>query len=293
MKKLLVCLLTAIVAATCAFTFIGCDEIENGSKITRIKIELEVYDASGNVTTTTEVYAKLYLNYAPNSTKQIVDLVNEGFYNGTCISNINSNWLEFGQYVYDENGLLAKKDCGKDPVDGEFPAAGITGNMLTTSKGAIVFKRNYDDATLESSYDTAKSALAICFSSSAASTFDDFYYCILGKVVDDDADEDADTELEQKSSIEKLQSLTEYKENEDEDGNTVVTYYYETENAYYTKWTDEDSNEHYALGTAVDSDNELKGKDLEDYKKLYNDNKDYFLVVPAVKLVIKNVSVCK
>lgn len=293
MKKLLVCLLTVIVAATCAFTFIGCDEVENGSKITRIKIELDVYDAAGNVTTTTDVYAKLYLNYAPNSTKRIVDLVNEGFYNGTCISNINSNWLEFGQYAYDESGRLMEKDCGKDPVAGEFPAAGVTGNMLTTSRGAIVFKRNYDDNTLASSYDTAKSALAICFSASADSTFDDFYYCILGKVLTDDGNEDADTELEKKSSIEKLQSLTEYKDNEDEDGNTVVTYYYEKENSYYTKWTDEDSNEHYASGAEVDSDNELKGKVLEDYKKLYNDNKNYFLVVPAVKLVIKNVSVCK
>lgn len=295
MKKVLVSLLTVLVAFTCAFSMAGCsDNIKNGSKITTVKMVVEVYDASGSVTATTDVYMELYLNFAPTSTAHIIKLVNDGFFNGTCVSNINSNWMEIGAYQYDTDGKFDKKNYTYGNVIGEFLNNGIQGNKLSVTKGAVVFKRDYDDNridTEESKYDTAESTMAICFSSSASSTFDPDSYCVLGMIVSDDADEDASSELEQKSSIDKLASLSEYKEASIDD-NTVTTYYYETEKAFYTKWVDEAGDTHYATGAEVNTDNELTGKDLEQFNKLFSENKNYFLTVPAVKIVIKSMSVC-
>ena len=295
MKKLLVSLLTLVVLATCAFTFVGCnDNVKLGSKITKIKTVIEVYDAAGNVTATTDVYMELYLNFAPASTAHIIKLVNDGFFNGTCVSNVNSNWLEIGAYQYNAEGNFEKKNYTYGTVAGEFLNNGINGNKLTTTKGAIVFKRAYDDnkiETEESRYNTAESTMAVCFSSSAASTFNADSYCILGMICSDDADVDASSDLEKKSSIDKLASFAEYKETKVDD-NTVVTYYYETEKAFYTKWTDEAGSVHYATGAEVNTDNEITGKELEQFNKTFSENKNYFLTVPAVKLVIKSMSVC-
>lgn len=296
MKKLLVSLLTVLVAATCVFTMAGCsDNVKLGSKVQKIKMTLEVYDASGAVTETTDVYMELYLNFAPESTAHVIKLVNEGYYNGTCVSNVTSTWMEFGAYAYDTEGNFKQMDYNGEAVKGEFINNGLQGNKLSTTRGAIVFKRDYDDNTTEdavSKYDTAKATMAICFSSSASSTFDSKSYCILGLVLSDDANEDADTDLEKKSSIEKLATLTEYQTVKDDNDNTVTTYYYEKTGEFYTKWTDSESAEHYCEGAEIDADAELTGKALEDYKKLFNDNKNYFLVVPSVKLVIKSMSVC-
>ncbi len=294
MKKLLVSLLTVIVMATCAFAMVGCsDNVKLGSKVEKIKMVVAIYDASGEVKETTDVYMELYLNFAPDSTAHIIKLINEGYYNGTCISNLQSNWLEIGAYEYDDDGNFVKKEYTGDPITGEFVNNGLQGNRLSTTKGSIVFKRNYDDNTQEGSmYDTAEATMAICFSSSASSTFNANSYCILGLVLSDDANEDAESELEQKSSIEKLSSLIEYKEIEDDDDNTVVTYYYEKTGDFYTKWTDKEGDEHYASGASIDEENELTGQALEEYKELFSDNKNYFLVVPAVRIEIKSMSVC-
>lgn len=295
MKKLLVGLLTAIIAVSCVFCLTACgDTVKNGSKIRTLKMELEVYDAAGTVTATTDVYMELYLNFAPKSTEHITKLVKDGYYNGTAISNINTNWLEFGAYAYAEDGTLSKKEYNNGKVEGEFLNNGLQGNRLTTAKGAIIFKRDYDDNssdTAESKYNTAENTMVICFSSSASTTFPANSYCILGMVRSDDANQDADTELEKKSSIDKLSSLTEYTETEVDD-NKVTTYFYEKTGTYYTKWTDEDSNVHYAEGAEVDSDNELTGAELEEFNTLFGENKNYFLVVPCVKLIIKSVTVC-
>lgn len=295
MKKFLVSLLMLIIAVSCVFCTTGCAEVENGSKIQRVKMVLEVYDAAGNVKETTDVYAKLYLNFAPKSTAHIIELIEAGYYDGTCISNLNSNWLELGAYEYDANGAIVKKAYDGEAVKGEFEKNGWTGNTLTIRQGAIVFKREYDGGN-ESKYDTATNALAICLSSSASSNFNAKSYCVLGMIVSDDADDDADTDLGKKSSIGKLSSLTEYKDMEDEDDNTVVTYYDETTGKYYTKWTESSDNGsavHYVEGAVIDEANELTGTAKEDFIDRLSEEANSFLVVPAVKLVIKTVTLSK
>lgn len=296
MKKLLVSLLTLIIAVSCVFCLVGCSEVKDGSKIQKIKIVLEIYDADGTATET-DIYAELYLNYAPESTAHIIDLIKKGYYDGTCISNVNSYWLEMGMYKYDENGKLVATDYSDGTVKGEFLNNGLKGNKLTVTKGSIVLKRNYDETGKEGStsqYNTATSGLIFCLSSSASSTFSKNSYCVLGKVLSDDADDDAEDELEQKSSIDKLYSLIDYKSATDDNDNTVITYYYEKagegEVKYYTKWTDEDGEAHYAEGAEVDESKELKDTALEDFEELFDKNKNYFLVVPSVKLVIKSVT---
>lgn len=295
MKKFLVSLLTLIIAVSCVFCMTGCAEVEDGSKIQRVKMVLEVYDAAGNVKETTDVYAKLYLNFAPKSTAHIIDLIKAGYYDGTCISNLNSNWLELGAYEYGTEGTIVKKAYDGKKVEGEFEKNGWTGNTLSIRQGAIVFKREYDGGN-ESKYNTATNALAICLSTSASSNFSAKSYCILGMIVSDDADEDADTDLGKKSSIGKLSALTEYKDMEDADKNTVVTYYDEVNGKYYTKWTESTDNGsavHYAEGAAVDEAHELTGAAKDALVDRLSDEAHDFLVVPAVKLVIKTVTLSK
>jgi hypothetical protein len=64
------------------FSFTACDEVENGSKIQRIKITLQLDDEQ------VEVEAKLYVNYAPETVAHVISLIEAGYYNGKDVSNV-------------------------------------------------------------------------------------------------------------------------------------------------------------------------------------------------------------
>ena len=294
MKKFFVSILTIIIATTCVFAVSCSDNVKNGSKVQKVEMTLQVYNATGEVEDTITAYFELYLNFAPESTAHIINLINEGFYNGTCVSNVNANWMELGQYQFDAEDKMVEKEYNYGTVIGEFLNNGLKGNRLTTSKGSIIFKREYDDNTVDtdqSKYDTAESTLAFCFTASSASTFNANSYCVLGKVLDDDATPDADNDLDKKSSIDKLVTLADYKETK-VDNQTITTYYYEKEGKYYTKWLDEDGVTRYAEGDEVNMDAVLSGTQLEEFNELFNDNTNYFLVVPSVKIVIESMKLC-
>ena len=195
MKKLFTKIIAIALALTVIFSFTACAEIENGSKIQRIKITLQLDDEQ------VEVEAKLYLNYAPETVAHVISLIEAGYYNGKDVSNITSTYFQFGDYSL-SNGNLTELEQGS-AVKGEFEKAGLKGNPLTTTSGAILLKREKDDV------DSGKATLAVVLSSSAPFRSTD--YCLFGKIVNDDGDDEADSSsMEYLSSLERVLKIKEY-----------------------------------------------------------------------------------
>ena len=305
MKKKLLSLLLVAVLAVCALPLTGCsDEIENGSKIQRMVMTLDFYDASGNVVDTKDVQLKLFTTYAPKTTARFIALAEDGYYNGTCVSNVQSGWFEFGGYEYDASGAFVEKSFDEQKygvLEGEFLKNGVKGNKLTSSSGALIMKHDYalsDDKA--SKYNSAKGTVILALSS--VSKFPADEYCVFGKVVNDDADNNpssdvADSSLTNRSGKTSLgiantvSSLT--------SDNGTRTFYYEKEKVFYTRTVDDDGDYHYYNGTEATEANEIVDEDdiaeLEglisgsdaDGKKV--DNACYLLTVPYTKVVIKSI----
>ena len=195
MKKLFTKIIAIALALTVIFSFTACDEIENGSKIQRIKITLQLNEEQ------VEVEAKLYVNYAPETVAHVISLIQAGYYNGKDVSNITSTYFQFGDYSL-SNGNLTELEQGS-AVKGEFEKAGLKGNPLTTTSGAILLKREKDDIN------SGKATLAVVLSSSAPFRSTD--YCLFGKIVNDDGDDEADSSsMEYLSSLERVLKIKEY-----------------------------------------------------------------------------------
>ena len=192
MKKLFTKIIAIALALTVIFSFTACDEIENGSKIQRIKITLQLNDEQ------VEVEAKLYVNYAPNTVAHVTKLIEDGYYNGKDVSNITSTYFQFGDYS-NSNGTLTEIAQGSS-VAGEFEKAGLKGNPLTTTAGTILLKRDKDDIN------SGKATLAVVLSSSAPFRATD--YCLFGKIVSDDGNKEADSSsMEYLSSLERVKKI--------------------------------------------------------------------------------------
>ena len=70
MKKLFAKLIAAVLTLVTLFSLSACGEVELGSDIERIKITITLENADG-VSTDYEVEAKLYVNFAPETFKQV------------------------------------------------------------------------------------------------------------------------------------------------------------------------------------------------------------------------------
>ena len=289
MKKLLSLVLIAILALS-ALSLTACSgEIEQGSKIERVLITLDFYDAENKVVDTKTVQAKLYLNFAPETCARFLSLAEDGYFDGTCVSNVQSGWFEFGGYTF-ENGTLTKKafDENKYPaLKGEFEKNGWVGNKLTTKSGSLIFKHDTESVNGVSKYDTAKGTIIVALST--LSKFPASEYCVFGTICNDDADDNPYSAVDSslvnrsgKSSVAVLNTLTDLVS---DDG--VRTYYYEKENVFYTRVTDDDGVRYY-LGTEIGGD-ALEGEELEKIEDLVSDSDDALLTVPYTKVVIKSV----
>lgn len=204
--KLFAKILAVMLALTALFSFASCKEIENGSKIERIKITIALEDTEGE-TTNYEVEAKLYVNFAPETIAHVKALIESGYYNGLDITNVASTYFQFGDYKF-ENGVLNAVDGEVATVKGEFEKKGFIGNKLKVTQGAIILKRDTEGTETLSKYDTGKATLAVALSSGAP--FNVKEYCIFGMVVSDDGNKEADSSsMEYLSSLDKILKVKE------------------------------------------------------------------------------------
>ena len=300
MKKIISIALAACLAVT-ALAVAGCSEIESGNKIERMVMTLEFYDANNNVVDTKNVQIKLYTNYAPETTKAFKKLCESGFYDGTCIYNVQSNWLEFGKFSYDNDGKLVETEAYKnaEAIKGEFSKNGWVGNRLTTQKAALIMKRDYDNGT-DKKYDTAKGAVIVAMNS--VSTFPSDKYCVFGMICDDDEKLNPSVKSEN-SDLVNRSGLTSYaviatvkdlRQTED----LTMTYYYDpatvSENAkfvsgLYTKTVDEVGITHYYRGTEVNEQNVMSDEDASDFATLLADQANFFYTVPYTRVLVKKI----
>lgn len=194
MNKLFTKIIAIALALTVIFSFTACDEVEGGSKIQRIQITLQLDDEQ------VEVEAKLYVNYAPETVQHVIDLIEDGYYNGLDVTNVLSTYFQFGDYKL-VNGKLEELNQGA-AVKGEFENAGLTGNKLTVSSGAILLKREKDDIN------SGKATLVVALSASAP--FQASNYCVFGKILSDDGNKEADSSsMEYLSSLERVLKIKE------------------------------------------------------------------------------------
>ena len=101
MNKLFAKIIAIARALTVIFSFTACSEVENGSKIERIQITLDVDGVEY------KVEAKLYVDFAPKTIAHIKNLIKNGYYNGLDVSNATSSYFQFGDYKLENNQLVA------------------------------------------------------------------------------------------------------------------------------------------------------------------------------------------
>lgn len=304
MNKFTKILISLVLIMSACFCFTACDEVENGSKIQRMKIELEYLDASGAVVDTQTAELKLYLNFAPETTKHFMNLAKSGYYDGVTISNVNDSWCEFGAYTRSGNQLTAKKYDG-GTVKGEFKKNGFGGTKLIPSSGALIMKRNYDvtNGTDNSQkYDSATNSVIVTFRATAKFSQDD--YCYFGMLVADDGDayddtvSTADLDRSKLSSVGKFNSIERLEQNEK--GNKTYYFekasdvkegdkYYAIKSDYYSVIYDDDDVAHYYKGTSAVAENELVDDEKDLYVELSNEYNSYMLVIPVTEVRIKSI----
>ena len=295
MNKLFAKIIAIALALTVIFSFTACSEVENGSKIERIQITLDVDGVEY------KVEAKLYVDFAPKTIAHIKNLIKNGYYNGLDVSNATSSYFQFGDYKLENNQLVAV-DGEVSPIAGEFEKRGFVGNKLTVSQGAIILKRA-TEAETGSKYDTGKATIAIALS--YAAPFNAKEYCVFGKVVSDDGDADADSSsVEYLSSLERLMKVKECIE--DENGrkvyyclndDTVVEDAEEDEFAKnwegcyitYAEYEDKFTYFHGNLSASeLSKDNMLSEEEITDLTAKLSTSEN-FMHIPTVKVVIKSI----
>lgn len=297
MKRIISIFITLALSLALVFSLGACKEIDLGSEIKRVNFVLEFYDENGESETTT-VTVKLYTTFAPETTKHILDLVEDGYYNGLCVSNVTSSYAQFGDYKFGDDGKLVRVDEKISTVKGEFHNAGTTGNRLSLSEGVLLLNRDKGN-------DSGKASLVACLSTSAPFDADD--YCLLGKFVSDDADSEADS-----SSIEALTSLGKIKRlanlvssdsgkkfyyvvNDSSETDSLTGKYftydgYEDEMYYYDGLFSESDIQKGEKQSFVLSDDEVTA--LE--KKLNSgDGKFEYITLPVYNVIIKSASLAK
>lgn len=274
-----------IVATLCFCT--SCKVIKDGSEIHRVKITVSLYDSDGN-SSEQDVYAELYVNFAPLTIAHIEGLIKDGYYNGVCISAISSDYAQFGDATLNSDGTLNFKDQG-DTVKGEFLKNGWSGNKLTVGNGALVLVREKAD-----DYNSGKATVAITY---GTSTFGADKYCVFGKIVDDDGDSDADEDSwEYKSSLEKIKTLTNLAESDD-----ARVYYCsadDSEDGYnwagqYITYAKSGDDYKYYKGFSTANKDMLSADEVSDFEEKKNDNAANFRTIPAKSAVIKSISIEK
>ena len=304
MKKRIISLALAIAMALTVLAAVGCSEVESRSRIERMIMTLEFYDAEDKVVDTKEVQIKLYVNFAPETTAAFKKLCASGFYDGTCIYNVQGNWLEFGKFSYDAEGNFAETEAYKNAstIKGEFSRNGWVGNKLSTQRGALVMKRDYDDDKIaDKKFNTAKGAVIVALGNAA--TFPADKYCVFGMVCSDDADRNPssaseDSSVVNRSGLSSYEVLETVKDLRQTDKSTT-TYYYDPAVApgedgfakgFYTKTYDEESAAiHYYIGTELTEENELEGEDKDKFIDFLGEQSNYIYNVPYTKVIIKKI----
>lgn len=330
MKKLLKRICAAFLAAATVFCFASCGKgvVKDGSKIEKMTVTLEYTDTDDKAQTL-KVEIELYMNYAPATIDHVKYLASKGYYNGTIVSDLKTNHIEFGEFYldnserksrYDENAKLAytsiinsdyvsgktiangkrNRYTATGSIVGEFRANGISSSKtLTVSDGTLVLKRDTLTYDSDGGHDTAKGTLALVTGSDGYYTNVESGYtaaqcfAVIGKIT---------------SGKDTLKKLITDADKYVKDTNDSTTYYFDYENC--VDKNDKDSETLYeqfeSLGhlfvkdsegnyTAVGGETpiEITSDDYSDVLSKLNGNSKYLRAIPYKTITIKSVSLSK
>ena len=164
MKKLLCVLLAAVFAVA---SLAGCSEsdvkeTETESAPTGSNVRVTMQDGGSFV-------IELYEQYAPETCKNFLKLVDEGFYDGLTFHRIMDGFMAQGGSS-DGKGI----EGSDETIKGEFSANGFTQNTLSHTRGVVSMARAND-------YNSASSQFFICYDDCS---FLDGEYAAFGKVIE-------------------------------------------------------------------------------------------------------------
>lgn len=164
MKKAISLLMCLVFVCLC---FAGCDKTQGETPVdstdsTKVKVVMESGD---------EFVIELYPQYAPETCKNFIKLVNEGFYEGLTFHRIVDGFMAQGGSS-DGQGY----EGSGENIKGEFAINGFEQNTLSHTRGVISMARAND-------YDSGSSQFFICYSDDYTGSLDG-RYAAFGKVVE-------------------------------------------------------------------------------------------------------------
>lgn len=164
MKKAISLLICAVLFCLC---FAGCGEKPqetpaDTTQHTKVKVVME----DGG-----EFVIELYPEYAPETCRNFIKLVNDGFYKGLTFHRIVDGFMAQGGSS-DGQGY----EGSDETIHGEFAVNGFEQNTLSHTRGVISMARAQD-------YNSGSSQFFICYSDNYTSSLDG-RYAGFGKVIE-------------------------------------------------------------------------------------------------------------
>ncbi len=218
MKKLFKLLINviavALVCMTC-FGVVGCSKDD----IKTVELKIQVYDIEEEVSSVNTLKVNLHRNLAPKTVDGLLNLVKEGYYNGTVFYALSgeSSQIMLGDLKTDEQGNVLNNLAPQLPYS-EFTYGGTQGGNLLNKEGSIGLWRSYyaSDATgntYKTSSEAMKSGRGTWYMPTADISSYDGYMCVFGQI-----------DLENEDNVETIRLIKEVLTNTN--GYTSYTIYY-------------------------------------------------------------------
>lgn len=163
MKKIISLILSLVLMS---FSFVGCQKEEQPSDLSEGETKVKVTMQSGDT-----FVIELYPQYAPETCKNFIQLVKDGFYEGKTFHRVMEGFMAQGGSS-DGQGYTGSDKT----IKGEFAANGFEQNTLSHTRGVISMARSND-------MDSASSQFFICYSDTCAYSLDGSY-AAFGKVIE-------------------------------------------------------------------------------------------------------------
>ena len=163
MKKIISLILSLVLMS---FSFVGCQKEEPPSDLSEGETKVKVTMQSGDT-----FVIELYPQYAPETCKNFIQLVKDGFYEGKTFHRVMEGFMAQGGSS-DGQGYTGSDKT----IKGEFAANGFEQNTLSHTRGVISMARSND-------MDSASSQFFICYSDTCAYSLDGSY-AAFGKVIE-------------------------------------------------------------------------------------------------------------